>query len=229
MPQPTRRRRPTGGSKSGLGSVMKAAKKRKPTDEWDEDKLLAEVPGGLAAAFVNARLHDKSLALAGLGEPTDWDGPMPEIPQDVAAEDHDTLSNLMADFATAHSTAIWWASKSYVEHGFYDQIVDYLEATVILGSQESNESKRKAEAATSPPVVAAKALAQSAYSDYVRFRDLAKTLKVKHATVSRVGGFVGDDTEVEDQDEAPKRSSRGQARMSGRGTSRGGGRIRGRK
>ena len=47
-------------------------------------------------------------------------------------------------------------------------------------------------------------LEQLAYSDYVRMRELGKTLKIRHATVSRVGGFVAEETETEDQDDAPQ-------------------------
>jgi hypothetical protein len=101
---------------------------------------------------------------------------------------------------------------------------DYLEDVAVLESGQSSEQKRKADAATRPDVVTARALEQLAYSDYVRMRELGKTLKIRHATVSRVGGFVAEETETEDQDETPRRSTRGQ----GAGTSRGGGRGSGR-
>jgi hypothetical protein len=211
----------TGKAKlSGLGGKRRS----KRPDGPSEDELLELVPGGLATAFVNARLHDKALALAGLGAPSDWDGEMPEIPEDIAGQDHDTLSNLLGDFASALSTSIWHASKAYIEHGFYKQVGDYLEDVAVLESTQSSEQKRKADAATQESVVTARALEQTAYSEYVRFRELGKTLKIRHATVSRVGGFVAEDVETEDQDEAPKRSSRG----AGAGTARGGGRPSGR-
>jgi hypothetical protein len=178
------------------------------------------VPGGLATAFVNARLHDKAIAVAGLGAPPDWEGEMPVIPDDLASTSHDEMSNLMGRFVNALSTATWRASTAYVEHGFYVQIADYLEAVAILESDQSNEAKRKAQAATSEPVVSAKALVQSAYSDYVRFRDLATTLKIKHATISRVGGFVGDEAESEDQMGAPRLSTRGTSAGRGAGATR---------
>lgn len=206
------------GKLRGLGG------KRPAKEGPSEEELLELVPGGLATAFVNARMHDRALALAGLGEPSDWDGEMPELPDDIAKEDHDSLSNLLGAFASCLSTSTWQAAKAYIHHGFYKQVGDYLEDVAILDSQQSSEQKRKADAATQESVVTARALEQSAYSDYVRFRELGKTLKIRHATVSRVGGFVAEDTETEDQDEAPRRSTRGQ----GAGTSRGGGRGSGR-
>ena len=145
------RRRPAGWQQGGCtpsGEPKKPGRRKKAEDEITEDDLLALVPGGLATAFVNARMHDKALAVAGLGEPSDWDGEMPELPEDIATEDHDTLSNLMADFASALSTSTWSAAKAYVEHGFYDQVVDYLESVAMLESQQSSEQKRKADAAT---------------------------------------------------------------------------------
>jgi len=226
MSSPTRRRRPpTRGAEEtpklrGLGGKRKAAKET----GISEEELLALVPGGLATAFVNARMHDRALALAGLGEPADWDEEMPELPENIASEDHDYLSNLLGDFASCLSTSIWHASKAYIQHGFYKQVGDYLEDVAILESQQSSEQKRKADAATQEVDVTARALEQTAYSEYVRFRELGKLLKIKHATVSRVGGFVAEDVETEDQDEAPKRSSRG----AGAGTARGGGRPSGR-
>jgi hypothetical protein len=207
------------GKLRGLGG-KRPAKAAGPSEE----ELLALVPGGLATAFVNARMHDRALALAGLGAPSDWDGEMPELPEALASEDHDSLSNLLGDFASCLSTATWHATKAYIQHGFYKQVGDYLEDVAILDSQQSSEQKRKADASTQEVVVMARALEQLAYSEYVRFRELGKTLKIRHATVSRVGGFVAEDTETEDQDEAPKRSTRG----GGAGTSRGGGRGSGR-
>lgn len=174
-------------------------------------ELLDLVPKGLAQAFVKARMHDRALSIAGLGEPSDWDGEMPELPEDIAREDHDSLSNLLRDFAVCLSTATWYAAKARIDRIFLDQVVDYLEAVAILDSKESNESKRKADAATDESVVLAKALAASAQADMYRFQAEQSNLKLKHATVSRVGGFVGDETEAEDQDEAPKRSTRGKS------------------
>jgi hypothetical protein len=206
------------GKLRGLGG------KRPVKEGPSEEELLALVPGGLATAFVNARMHDRALALAGLGEPSDWDGEMPELPEDIAKEDHDSLSNLLGDFASCLSTSTWHAAKAYIQHGFYKQVGDYLEDVAVLESGQSSEQKRKADAATRPDVVSARALEQLAYSDYVRMRELGKTLKIRHATVSRVGGFVAEETETEDQDHAPLGSTRG----GGAGSSRGGGRGSGR-
>jgi len=195
----------------------------------DEAALLALVPAGLATAFVNARMHDRELAVAGLGEPSDWDGEMPELPQDIAQEDHDSLSNLLRDFAVCLSTATWHAAKARIDRVFFDQVVEYVESVAILESQQSSEAKRKADAATNEVVVFAKALAASAQASMLRFQAQQSNLKLKHATVSRVGGFVGDEVEAEDQNEAPRSSTRGTGIGGARGTGRGGGRIRGRR
>jgi hypothetical protein len=201
----------------------------KPKGELDEAALLASVPAGLATAFVNARMHDRELAVAGLGEPSDWDGAMPELPRDIAAEDHDSLSNLMRDFAVCLSTATWHAAKARIDRIFFDQVVEYVESVAILESQESSEAKRKADAATNEAVVLAKALATSAQGSMLRFQAQQANLKLQHATVSRVGGFVGDEVEAEDQNEAPRGSARGAGAGSARGSARGGGRNRGRR
>jgi hypothetical protein len=207
---------------SGLG-------KRKRADGPSEADLLALVPAGLATAFVNARMHDRALSLAGLGEPNDWDDDMPELPEDIASEDHDSLSNLLGQFASCLSTATWHGTKARIDKIFFDQVVEYVESIAILESGESSEAKRKADAATSETVVLAKALSASAQADMYRFQTMASNLKLKHATVSRVGGFVGDEVESEDQDDAPKRSTRGAGAGSSRGSARGGGRHRSRR
>lgn len=211
-------RRPAG--KAPARSARAGAASSQGRDELDEAALLKAVPGGLATAFVNARLHDKALQVAGLGEPGDWDGDMPELPEDIAKEDHDSLSNLLAAFASCLSTATWYATKARIEKVFYDQIVEYVESVAILESQESNEQKRKADAATNEAVVSAKALAAVAQAAMYRFQSMASDLKLKHATVSRVGGFVGDDTEAEDQLGAPRASTRGSSAGSSAGSER---------
>ena len=177
------------------------------------------MPLGLAQAFVNARLHDRALSIAGMGEPSDWDGDMPELPEDIAKEDHDSLSNLLRDFAVCLSTATWYATKARIDKIFFDQVEEYLESIAILESKESSEAKRKADAATNETVVLAKALSASAQADMYRFQTMASNLKLKHATVSRVGGFVGDEVEAEDQNDAPSRSTRGRSAGSERFTS----------
>lgn len=219
MPEATRRRRRS--SRSGGGkSLSKLGEKRGGASTPDEEDLLELVPGGLATAFVNAKLHDKAIALAGLMPPDDWSGEMPVIPDNIASLDHDAMSNLMGQFVNALSTATWQASTAYVEHGFYKQISEYLENVALLDSEQSNEAKRRAEAATSESVVAARALEQTAYAAFKRFESMASQLKAKHATVSRVGGFVGDETEAEDQGPAPHRSIRGRSSGSARGEQR---------
>lgn len=203
------------GSRKGAGGS-----KRKPT-ETTEDDLLTLVPDGMAAAFVSQRLHDKQLAIAGLAPPADWSGDMPEVPEDIATEDHESLSNLLAAFTNAHSTAMWHAAKALIESGFYDDIKEYLEAIALMESNQSNEPKRKAEAKTDESVVAAQALYRSANSDYIRFRELANTLSNRWKTVSRVGGFVGDDTEGASAT-VSRSSTRGKAAGTSRGTAKGG-------
>lgn len=191
----------------------------------NDDTLKTLVPAGLAASFVKSKLHDKSLAIAGLGEPGDWDGDMPEIPSDIGTIDHEQMANLLGELASALSTSLWHASKAYIEADSYNEIAEYLEDVALLDANESNEGKRKAQARTDEKVVAAKALEKTAYHNYVRFRDLAKTLEHKWRTVSRVGGFIGDEAEGEAAS-AIKRSTRGKAAGAAKGRSRGTGRAR---
>jgi hypothetical protein len=183
------------------------------------------VPAGLAASFVKSKLHDKSLAIAGLGEPGDWEGDMPDIPSDIGTIDHEQMANLLGELASALSTSLWWASKSYIEADAYNEMAEYLEDVALLDADESNESKRKAQARTDERVVIAKALEKTAYHNYVRFRDLAKTLEHKWRTVSRVGGFIGDEADGEAAS-AIKRSTRGKAAGTAKGGARGTGRAR---
>lgn len=200
------RRRPAGKRTEAPASAGASAR-----SGGDYDDLLELVPTGLVEAFVKARMHDREIAIAGLSEPSDWDGEMPVLPDDIAKEDHDSLSNLMAAFASCLSTATWYATKSRIDKLFLDQIVEYLESSAILDSQESNEAKRKADAATNEAVVLAKAYVATVTAAMYRFQSMASDLKLKHATVSRVGGFVGDEVEAEGQDHAPLGSTRGRA------------------
>ena len=202
-----------------------AASRRSQPKKGSEEALLQMVPKGLVEAFVTQKLHEKQLDLAGLAPPDDWEGDMPDIPDDVAAVDHNELSNLLGRFANAYSTALWQASTNYIEHGFYEEIAEYLEQDALLNADESNDTKRRARAKTDESVVAARSLARSSYSAYVRFRDLSKTLEFRWKTVSRVGGFVGDEAEAEDA-RTSKASTRGRALGSGKGTARGSGRGR---
>jgi hypothetical protein len=184
-----------------------------------DDDLRKLVPAGLEGSLVKSKLHDKSLAIAGLGEPENWDGAMPELPSDIATLDHSMMSELLGDFANALSTALWSASKAYIEADAYDVIAEYLEDVALLDADESNEGKRKAQARTDERVVAARALQRQSYHDYVRFRDLAKTIEVRWRTISRIGGFVGDEVEAEAAG-AIKASTRGGATGQSRGSGR---------
>jgi hypothetical protein len=190
-----------------------------------EPDLKDLVPEGLATAFVKSKLHDKSVAVAGLGEPADWEGDMPEIPGDIASLDHQQMSNLLSDLANAMSTALWQASKNYIEADILDEVAEYLEDRALLDADESNEGKRKAQARTDESVVAFRGAQKVAYHNYVRFRDLARTIELKWRTVSRVGGFVGDEAEAETAG-AIKRSTRGKAAGNAKGNARGGARAR---
>ena len=178
------------------------------------------VPTGLEASLVKSKLHDKNLAVAGLGEPNGWEGKMPELPADIASLDHVEMANLLGSFANALSTALWQASKAYIEADAYDAIAEYLEDVAMLDANESNEGKRKAQARTDERVVAARSMQRTAHHNYVRFRDLAKTIEIRWRTVSRVGGFVGDEAEAETAG-AIKRSTRGQSRGDAKGSARG--------
>jgi hypothetical protein len=185
-----------------------------------DDDLRKLVPSGLAGSLVKSKLHDKRLAIAGLGEPEDWSGDMPVLPEDIASLDHSEMSSLLGEFANALATALWQASKGYIEADAYDQIAEYLEDVALLDANESNEGKRKAQARTDERVVAARALQKQSYHDYVRFRDLARTIEVRWRTISRIGGFVGDEVEAEAAG-AIKASTRGSAAGNARGTGRG--------
>ena len=185
-----------------------------------DDQLRELVPKGLAASFVKSKLHDKALAVAGLGEPDDWDGNMPFLPEDIGTIDHEMMANLLGDLASALSTALWNASKHYIEADAYDEIAEYLEDIALLDANESNEGKRKAQARTDERVVNARSMHKTSYHNYVRFRDLARTLEHQWRTVSRVGGFVSDEAEAETAG-AIKRSTRGKAAGQGRGKAKG--------
>jgi hypothetical protein len=208
----TGKRPPSGGRTRSNGEMTDA----------DLRKL---VPTGLEHAFVASKLHDKSIAIAGLGEPGDWDGEMPEIPNDIATADHAEMSELLGQFANAMSTALWHASKNYIEADMLDEIAEYLEDIAMLETEQTNEAKRKAEARTDERVLIVRGQQKRAYHNYVRFRDLARTIELKWRTVSRIGGFIGDEAESESAS-ALKRSTRGKSAGNSKGTARGSGRAR---
>lgn len=201
---------------SSEGARSRSRDNGAPTD----DTLRKLIPAGLQASFLKSKLHEKSIAIAGLGEPGDWQGDMPELPSDIAAVDHEQMASLLMSLASALSTSLWQASKAYIEADSYDEIAEYLEDVALLDADESNEGKRKAQARTDERVVAARAMQRTAYHDYVRFRDLSKTIEIKWRTVSRVGGFLSDEAEGEAAS-ALKRPTRGQAAGSTPGSGRG--------
>lgn len=189
----TRTRR--GGRPAGLGKVQSASSTSTPkSDKTDDIKEL--VPKGLSGAFVNSKLHEKKVRQAGLEPPSDFEGEMPELPDDIDAVDHSQLSNLMMSFQNALSTALWQASMAYIEADIYEEIHEYLENKALLNTEQSNDTKRKAEARTDDIVVAFRNEYKKSYHQYVRFRDLAKTIEGKIKVVSRVGGFKDDDQEA---------------------------------
>ena len=201
------------------GGASRRSRSRR-SGELSDDDLRELVPDGLAAAFVKSKLHDKALGIAGLAEPDDWDGNMPFLPEDIGTVDHEMMANLLGDIASALSTSLWHASKHYIEADAYDEIAEYLEDMALLDANESNEGKRKAAARTDEKVVSARAMQKTAYHNYVRFRDLARTLEHQWRTVSRVGGFISD--EAEGEAAAIKRTStRGKSQGKTRGSSRG--------
>jgi len=202
------------------GGASRRSRSSRPNGELTDDQLRELVPDGLAQSFVKSKLHSKTLAVAGLGEPDDWDGNMPFLPEDIGTVDHEMMANLLGDIASALSTSLWHASKHYIEADAYDEIAEYLEDVALLDADESNEGKRKAQARTDERVVGARAMHKTAYHNYVRFRDLARTLEHQWRTVSRVGGFVSDEAEGETAS-AIKRTTRGKSAGASRGSSRG--------
>lgn len=218
--------------KAGGASTRKrptsSTKGKKKSDKLDDDALLDLVPEGLGATFVKSKLHDKALAVAGLSAPADWQGDMPELPNDVAGEDHDTLSNLLSQFTNAHASSLWAASKHYVEADAYEEIASYLRNRALLDSEESNDTKRRADAETDEAYLAALALQKEHYHNYVRHRDLANTIDKRIRAVSRIGGFVGEEAEGEDL-RGGKPSTRGKALGASKGRSKGSAKARSRR
>ena len=189
-----------------FGSSSSSAK----GDKHDDDDL----PSGIAKAFVQSKLHEQKLRQAGLTPPEDFEGDMPELPDDVDAVDHSKLSNRMVAFQNALATATWQATMAYIEHDIAEEIKDYLENRALLASQQSNDSKRRAESKTDSHVVKWSAINKEAYHNYVRFRDLAKTIEGKIKVLSRVGGFKDDEQEASDRNAKSKPSIRSRRKSS---------------
>jgi hypothetical protein len=106
---------------------------------------------------------------------------------------------------------------NYIDADVYEEIADYLENLAIMESDESNDTKRKADAKTDERVVVLRSKQKTAYRSYVRFRDLANTIQGKIKVVSRVGGFKSDDEDGESVS-ALKKSTRGTSRGAGKRT-----------
>lgn len=205
-----RRAKKPGSLRSFAGSS--ASRRGKEEKDNTADDLSDILPRGLSKAFVQSKLHEKKLREAGLAEPTDpFDGDMPDLPEDIGQTDHDELSQLMLDLQRAYSTAQWRASKAYIESDIYEEIADYLENRALLESEQSNDGKRRAEAKTDDTVVNFRGKQKEAYHDYVRFRDLGRTIEGKVKVLSRVGGFKEDDNEAGDRSSRSK-ESKGAAR-----------------
>lgn len=160
--------------------------------------------GQLADAAVKSSEHHALLRKAGLGAPPDFEGDMPELPGDIDAVDHSQLSNLMHSFQNALSTCAWQASMAYIEADMFEEIADFLENRALLSSDQTNDTKRKAEARTDEEYLQYRGLYKTRYHDYVRFRDLAKTLEGKVKVLSRTGGFKDEEQEAGDRSAAPK-------------------------
>jgi hypothetical protein len=181
-----------------------------------EEELLALVPAGLATTVVNARLHDKRVAVAGLKPTESYEREWPELPEDIGKVSHDDISNLLSDFQAAFNTAHWQQTKAYIEATVYGDVADYLEEVAILNSDQSNEQKRKAEARTSEPVMAARALESEARHDSRRFGSMVEQLAGNVKVVSRVGGFKDDAEGSDDTTPSVPAAARGTGKGSGR-------------
>lgn len=211
--------------------ALKPKSKGRPRESGgglSDDDLKGLIPAGLTSTFVKSKLHDSALSVAGLGAPLDWEGDMPDLPNDISTLDHDELSDLLAQFTNAHSSSLWQAAKHYIEADAYEEIADFLRNQALLASEESNDTKRKADAETNEAYLAALALQKEHYHNYVRHRDLAHTLKLRAGAVSRVGGFVGDEADSEDS-RALKSSTRGKSAGSSRGSAKGSAKPRSRR
>ena len=177
---------------------QRGRKRAAANGEVSEDDLLSLVPAGLSQSVVNARLHDKRVALSGLQVQDQYEGDWPALPEDIGTVDHNDLSNLLMRFQQAFNVAHWQHTTAVIEAGIYGDVADYLEENAILSSEQSNEQKRKAEARTDDAVQAARALERQARADARRFGSMVEQLKGNVAVISRVGGFKGDSDSTED-------------------------------
>lgn len=206
------RKSATPRSKSSAGTPASKAQRTSRVKTDDIDSL---VPKGLSGAFVKSKLREETVRKAGLKEPSDFEGEMPELPDDIDAVDHSDLSNLLLGFQSALATATWQASKAYIESDIAEEVYEYLRNNALLETNQSNDLKRRAEAENDDLVVTWKGRQKSAYHDYVSFRDLARTIEGKIKVLSRVGGFKDDENDGSDRT-ARSKQSKGAARGSAR-------------
>ena len=214
----TRRTRRSAGEDT---KPPRSASAKKQKDDFNDDEIEEMLPKGLARTFVQSQLKSAKdqLASVGLTAPGDYEGEMPELPDDIDSVDHSELSNLMLRFQNALSTAIWNQSYHYIWQNTFEEIAEYMEAVTLTSVEGSNAEQRKGAARTDEKVVFFRARHVEHYNSYVRFRDTAKWIEGKIKAISRVGGFKddGEDAEVLG---AVKRSTRGTAKSSGRRRSR---------
>jgi hypothetical protein len=181
--------------------------------DLDDDEIEAMLPAGLAQVHVKSKMDEarKAIEEQGLSLPGAYEGEEPELPNDISTWDHNALSDLLAQFQNAHSTASTQAAQAHIWNNTYGEIAEYLENQNLLESDQSNDTKRKAEARTEPRVVFFRAKAVYYKNESERWRTLASSLDKKGAVVSRVGGFVEGDNAQEDR-RAAKPSTRGAAK-----------------
>lgn len=175
------------------------AKAKKPADEYeeiDESELEDNLPPHFAALISeeNSEAQAKSLGLKPAEDDYDEDE-LPALPDDIATEDRDTLSNLMGIYTAAHATASWYTSLEYVLSVGYGEVGDYYENASFVEA-EGSEAARKAEAKTDGRVVYFRSQEKAHYGQYVMLRDAKESLKRRIETISRVGGFKVEGEEI---------------------------------
>lgn len=194
----------------------RSGKKKSSGDiDLDEDEVEAMLPTPLAQLhirskldYAEAQIEEQGLKLTGA-----YEGDMPELPNDISGYSHADMSDLLAQFQNAHSTASAQASQATIMGNTYGELAEYVEDLAILESDQSNAEKRKAEARTDGTVVFFRAKAADYRNQSRRWTDLAGELRGKTAVVSRVGGFVEGDGAQSDL-RAAKPSTRGAAKGS---------------